>query len=142
MEEQNKPLEDDGCADQRAHRRDTMLLKTTMRIAGRFESLAFRVRNLSATGLMGESAMDVPPGTHVSVDLRNIGTVSAVVAWSTGGRFGLAFHEQIDPRLVRQEISAMALNPSPSPENVDLLVRRPLVLGKQPPRDPHDIRMV
>jgi hypothetical protein len=131
-----------GCAQQqtsrehRRHPRNSMLLQAMLRLENSCQTLKFRVRNLSATGLMGEAPLDLAPGTVVSVELRNVGTVPATVAWSLEGRFGLAFLETIDPALVRQ------LPPPDVPtgplhtETSDLVVRRPLVIGKAPPREP------
>lgn len=79
-----------------------MLLHAELRLENGSQSLKFRVRNIFATGLMGEAPYEFVPGTVVAVDLRNIGTVPAAVVWSLDGRFGLAFFDEIDPARVRQ----------------------------------------
>jgi hypothetical protein len=79
--------------------------------------IAIRVRNLSASGLMAETAAAPAPGVAVVIDLRNIGAVSGIVAWSDQGRFGITFDEPIDPRLARKPVGthaneAMLVRPS------------------------------
>ena len=44
----------------------------------------------------------------VSVDLRNIGWVRGSVAWVQDNRFGIAFADEIDPKLARQQTNASA----------------------------------
>jgi len=120
----------------RQHERDSLLLKATLRLTDSHAEYTFRVRNLSAAGLMGEASFEIAPGVQVAVSLRNLGWVPATVAWSLEGRFGLAFHEAIEPHAVRQ--MPVMVQPMVT-EKVDQLVRRPLVAGKSAPRDaePH-----
>jgi hypothetical protein len=121
--------------DHRRHRRDTMLLQATLQFDNG-QSLRFRVRNISASGLLGEAPGAIAPGALVVVELRNVGHVPATVAWSLDGRFGLAFLDSIDPAVVRQ-IPAAAIPVGPiHTETADHVVRRPLVIGKQPPPEP------
>lgn len=129
-------------AEHRAHPRDSMLLKANLHVDGAIAPVAFRVRNLSASGLMGEAPITIAPGAQVLVELRSIGTIGATVAWAVGNRFGLAFYEMIDPRRVRQEFVGVVQPEVTSVETADLVVRRPLVLGKERPRDPYERRFV
>jgi len=57
----------------------------------------FKIRNLSASGLMGE--MDAPPGCGetVSVEVGQLGPIPATVIWLRQRRFGLEFGSEIDP---------------------------------------------
>lgn len=53
---------------------------------------------------MAEGELKVAPGTAVQVELRNIGWVDGTVAWKQDGRFGVAFAEEIDPKLARAPV--------------------------------------
>ena len=64
-----------------------------------------RVRNLSATGLMADCERAVPAGARIEFDLRGVGKVSGVVAWSRGEKIGIAFDTPIDPQLARKPVS-------------------------------------
>ncbi|MNC96807.1 hypothetical protein D3C83_142760 [compost metagenome] len=41
----------------------------------------------------------------VTVELRNVGRVEGSVAWVQDNRFGVAFVEEIDPKLARAPVS-------------------------------------
>lgn len=58
------------------------------------------VMNLSARGLGGRSGFDLKAGTPVTIGLASVGTVSAIVAWARGNRFGLQLSSPIDPTVV------------------------------------------
>ena len=64
-----------------------------------------KVRNLSAGGMMAEGELRVERGRRLQVELRNIGWVAGTVAWVQDNRFGIAFAEEIDPRLARQNVN-------------------------------------
>lgn len=81
--------------------RDSLFLLAQVRIDGQADPVRVKVRNLSAGGMMAEGAMKVSRGQLVSVDLRNIGWVEGSVAWKQDDRFGIAFINEIDPRLAR-----------------------------------------
>ena len=124
-------------AEQRRHERNAMLLSATVRTADGHGSFEARVRNLSAAGLMGELKCEThgafPRGSRVVVQLRNLGWVAATVAWAVDHRFGLAFDRDIDPQVVRQVPVAAAVQPN---RLEDMMVRRPLVIGKPKPHEP------
>lgn len=63
-----------------------------------------RIRNLSATGVMVETALPVQSGEAFLLELPNVGPVRGRVAWAREGRFGAAFDSQIDPLQVRRKI--------------------------------------
>ena len=50
---------------------------------------------------MAEGDAKVVRGALVAVELRNIGWVEGSVAWKQDNRFGIAFVDEIDPRVVR-----------------------------------------
>lgn len=53
------------------------------------------VHNMSATGLLIESPLDLPVGEVISIDLPQSGPTRAKVVWESGGLFGCQFHTPI-----------------------------------------------
>jgi PilZ domain len=103
--------------------RDSLFVMADLRLVGSDAEYRVRVRNLSSGGLMAEGGPKVVLGQTVSLNVRNLGWIDGSVAWVQDNRYGIAFHEEIDPRLVREpEASgepdyrvrrpASALNPS------------------------------
>ena len=88
--------------------RDSLLLLAQVRVDGAGAEYAVKVRNLSAGGMMAEGKAPVARGTLVTVALRNIGWVDGSVAWKQDDRFGIAFVEEIDPKVARAPIAAGA----------------------------------
>ena len=101
--------EDRDLRHERGDPRDSMLLQATMRIDGG-ASIALRVRNLSAGGLMGEGGPSLVVGQPVSVELRNVGVVRGKIAWTEQSRFGIAFDSPIDPQLARKPVVGRAVD--------------------------------
>lgn len=87
--------------EQRHIARDSLFVMADLRLDGSEEVHRIKMRNLSAGGMMGESKLRVVRGAVVSVEIRNIGWVDGSVAWVHGNRFGVAFNEEIDPKLAR-----------------------------------------
>jgi hypothetical protein len=87
--------------DTRHAERDSMFLMAELVIAPDAPPVRARVRNLSAVGMMVETEMRVKRGQRIAAELRNIGAVAGVVVWVRGGKFGVAFEEEIDPKLAR-----------------------------------------
>lgn len=50
---------------------------------------------------MAEGTVKVLRGTQLDVNLRNIGWIEGVVAWIQDNRFGIAFVQDVDPKLAR-----------------------------------------
>lgn len=90
--------------DHRQLGRDSLFLMSDVRLEGQDGEYRVRVRNLSAGGMMAEGAVRVARGTRLETNLRNVGWVEGVVAWVQDNRFGIAFVEQIDPKLVREPV--------------------------------------
>ena len=84
--------------------RDSLFLHGDLRIDGIQVEQKVRVRNLSAGGLMAEGADLIQQGMTVWVNLRNLGWTEGAVAWVQDSRCGIAFHEEIDPKLARAPI--------------------------------------
>jgi len=100
---------------ERNRQRSSLLLVGTLRLSeGAAEE--FKIRNLSATGLMGE--MDAPPGCGetVSVEVGQLGPLAATVVWLRQRRFGLEFESEIDPASAYRPVgrSPQPFKPSPS----------------------------
>jgi hypothetical protein len=85
--------------------RDSLLL-AQVRVDRAGAEYPVKVRNLSAGGMMAEGKAPVIRGSLVSVALRNIGWVDGTVAWKQDDRFGIAFAEEIDPKIARAPVRA------------------------------------
>ncbi|MYL96177.1 PilZ domain-containing protein [Novosphingobium sp. FGD1] len=92
--------------------RDSLFLMADLRIEGLDGEFRIKVRNLSSGGMMGEGVVRVVRGTVVRVNIRNIGWVEGSVAWVQDSRFGVAFRDDIDPRLAREPVGRVA-DPTP-----------------------------
>lgn len=86
--------------------RDSLFLLADLRVDGLPGEHRIKVRNLSAGGMMGEGAVHVARGAVVAVNIRNVGWVKGSVAWVQENRFGVAFHDDIDPKLAREPVVA------------------------------------
>jgi hypothetical protein len=92
--------------DTRQLGRDSLFLLANLRFEERGELYRVKVRNLSSGGMMAEGELKVASGIPVQIELRNIGWIEGSVAWKQDGRFGIAFAEEIDPKLARAPVSA------------------------------------
>ncbi|RXZ64902.1 PilZ domain-containing protein [Pelagerythrobacter rhizovicinus] len=92
--------------DTRHDPRDSLFLLASLRFAEDDAEHRVKVRNLSAGGMMAEGEVRVERGARLSVHLRNVGWVDGTVAWVQDRRFGIAFSEEIDARLVRAPVGA------------------------------------
>lgn len=86
--------------------RDSLFVMADLRIDGLEGEHRIRVRNLSAGGLMAEGEFKVQRGQVVWTNVRGIGWVEGSVAWVQESRFGIAFREEIDPRIARAPVAA------------------------------------
>ena len=84
--------------------RDSLFLMATVRLAGEEADHRVKVRNLSAGGMMAEGELRVERGMRLAVELRNIGRVEGAVAWVQDKRFGIAFSDEIDPKVARAPV--------------------------------------
>jgi hypothetical protein len=91
--------------DNRHLNRDSLFLMADMRVDGEDAEHRIKVRNLSAGGMMGEGRVRVARGKGVAVNIRNIGWVEGTVAWVQDERFGVAFIDEIDPKLARAPLA-------------------------------------
>jgi PilZ domain len=104
-------------SEQRQIARDSLFVMAEMRLDDGGEQYRIKVRNLSAGGMMGEGAVRVFRGAQVWISLRNVGWVEGTVAWIQDNRFGVAFREEIDPKIARAN--------GPGGEQAPNLMRRP-----------------
>ncbi len=81
--------------------RDSLFLMADMRVDGADGEHRIKVRNLSAGGMMGEGPVRVSRGAIVNVSIRNVGWVEGSIAWVQDNRFGVAFCDEIDPKVAR-----------------------------------------
>lgn len=118
--------------DTRQLSRDSLFLLAKLKVEGDASATEYsvKVRNLSSGGMMAEGAVKVARGSRISIELRNIGWVEGSVAWKADDRFGIAFIEEIDPKVARANVPN---------RNADLdtprFVRPPLMPGQQFSKD-------
>ncbi len=91
--------------DHRQVGRDSLFLMADLRLAGADDEHRVKVRNLSGGGMMAEGHVKVTRGAKLDINLRNIGWVEGVVAWIQENRFGIAFMEEIDPKVAREPVT-------------------------------------
>lgn len=84
--------------------RDSLFLMADLRVDGLEGEYRIKVRNLSSGGMMGEGAVRVMRGSMVTVNIRNVGWVEGAIAWVQENRFGVAFREEIDPKIAREPV--------------------------------------
>lgn len=97
-----------GGNEHRQIARDSLFLMAELRIDGIEGDHKVRVRNLSSGGMMAEGGPFVQRGVMVWVQLRNIGWVEGTVAWVQDSRTGIAFRDEIDPKLARAPLASTA----------------------------------
>lgn len=97
--------------DHRQIERDSLFVMADLRVEGAGEEARVKVRNLSAGGMMAEGDVKVLPGAGIEVNIRNIGWVEGSVAWVQDNRFGIAFRDEIDPKVARAPL--VTVDPAP-----------------------------
>ncbi len=103
--------------------RDSLFLLADLRVDGVSGDHKIRVRNVSAGGLMADGGPAVQRGAVVWIHLRNIGWVEGTVAWVQDNRCGVAFRDEIDPKLARAPVG--------QGESTPRFVRPPLAAVQQ-----------
>lgn len=126
-----------SAVDTRHINRDSLFLMAQLSVAGQAELKRIKVRNLSAGGMMAEGDIEVERGARVTVELRNIGKIKGNVAWVEANRFGVAFEQEIDPKLARAPLEH-------NPENTDVprYVRPALDFPGHDPEGNRDLRKI
>lgn len=105
----------------RASPRDSMFLIAQLRRAGG-AWVPIKVRNLSTGGMMAESPTSFSRDEQVEAEMRGLGEVTGRIAWSAGGRIGVQFDREVDPKLARKPVSG---GPQPQLVKVARTVWRP-----------------
>jgi hypothetical protein len=98
-------------AEHRQISRDSLFVLADLQVEGDRADHKVKVRNLSAGGMMAEGPVKVLRGMPVSINLRNIGWVEGTVAWVQDSRFGIAFRDEIDPKIARAPVGAGETTP-------------------------------
>lgn len=93
-------------SEQRQIARDSLFVMADMRLDGYEDEYRIKMRNLSSGGMMGEGSVRVSRGAVVWVSIRNVGWVEGSIAWVQDNRFGIAFREEIDPKVARVPLGA------------------------------------
>ena len=110
----------------RGTKRDSMFVKAALHIKRTGHDVDIVIRNVSAGGMLADSAQMFDIGDHAVVTLRKVGAVPGRIVWVQAGRFGMAFDVAIDPQDVRKPVT---VRPKPS-----LAPRRamPVLRGRRP----------
>jgi len=107
-----------GAAKRKAPR-DSLFLSSTIMVAGAKAPVTVRVRNLSPGGMMVDGSKIFYKDARIFTDLRGIGEIEGRVAWATEERAGIAFDEEIDPKLARSPVGTRTDTTSYTPPFVD-----------------------
>lgn len=84
--------------------RESLFVFSEMTIDGADGPDRIKVRNLSARGMMAVSDGPVSLAQEAVVALPNMARVRGTIRWIQGHRFGIAFEQEIEPLLARQQV--------------------------------------
>lgn len=85
-----------------------------------FQSSPVRVRNISSTGAMIETAATVRVGTQPLLELTEAASLSATVEWAVGDQVGLKFHSPFDMNMLVEARPTVANTKWKPPSFLDL----------------------
>lgn len=71
--------------------------------------IAVQIHNISGTGLLFESDIELVTGDRIEIELPHAGDISAVVIWASGRHFGCQFEGPVSPAT----LSAVELKSAP-----------------------------
>ena len=121
---------DEGPVSRRASERSRVLLAASVRNA--FGDHPVKIRDVSITGALVEAPLVPPSGSRLLLNKGAI-SVTGTVVWTGSGKYGLQFHETIDPAELLIPVAAgkasaaaqplKALFPAP-PEAPDLPIAK------------------
>jgi PilZ domain. len=86
-----------------------------------YQSTKIRVRNISETGAMIETATPVRVGAEPLLELSDAASISATVVWAVGDQVGLSFHSPFEMSLLadsRPSVASVSWTPPPYLEKV------------------------
>ena len=81
--------------ERRESQREEIFHRTRANAAG-LGSFAVQVVNISATGFMMRTDIDLPIGQALSIRLPVVGEIAAEVRWALGGRVGCQFTRMVE----------------------------------------------
>lgn len=116
-----------GESEHRQIARDSLFLMAELRLDGMEGEQRVRVRNLSAGGMMAEGGPRAVRGQALKINIRNIGWIDGSVAWVQDNRFGIAFRDEIDPKVARAPIASTQAEGDHTPRHL----RPPLTVFDQ-----------
>ena len=93
-----------GAIETRDLERESLYVFGEMTIDGTEAPSRIKVRNLSARGMMAVGEAPVLQDQQTVVALPGAGRVHGRIIWVQGHRFGIAFAQDVDPRLARQQV--------------------------------------
>ena len=88
--------------------RSSLFMVTTIMLENNARTYQVKVRNLSAKGMMAEGEVPVATGSRLTVQPESGNPVTGVVAWIEGGRFGIAFDNDVDMAAFRRTAKPVA----------------------------------
>ena len=80
--------------ERRESEREEVFYRTRATVPGR-GSIPVQVVNISASGFMARTELELPVGQTLSVRLPVVGELSADIRWALGGRIGCQFTRMI-----------------------------------------------
>lgn len=84
--------------EQRHAQRLRVLMRATLRVRGTDTTHAIIIKDISSTGAKVATGLSYFVGTHVEIDLPNLGWVSGqIVRHENGNTIGIRFNAIIDP---------------------------------------------
>jgi transcriptional regulator with XRE-family HTH domain len=86
-------------AHQRAGMRRALRLETSGMLPGG-QDANVTVHNISVTGLLLETGLDLASGEELSLDLPEAGVVAAVIVWRSGQLYGCSFSAPLSPAAI------------------------------------------
>ena len=107
--ETNDAQGDAQVASVREAARDSIFLAASVWFAPGGPRHETRVRNISAGGMAVDFSQARPVGSSIFAEVKGIGEVTGVVAWSTPKRLGIRFAQEIDPEAARYRPTAMPI---------------------------------
>jgi hypothetical protein len=96
--------------DDQARRQPRRRVLFMSSITVRTVSIACKVRDVSVTGALIETAMPMIPGTEILLNLPKIGPVFGDTAWVDGSKSGIVFQAMLDPLQLREMLEEKPKN--------------------------------
>lgn len=104
-------IDAEGDGGKRQDKRDSLFLSARLSIAGA-PPVTARVRNLSAGGMLVELPAEASAGDAIEGDLRGVGAISGMIVWIRSGHAGIAFDDDVEPKLARTPTGAKTSTPA------------------------------